>query len=110
MIFGLIKSEGLVLCNKLKLDAKYGSKTAQSRREMRTFCEAFGITKIEAPFTKTKRVKKITGKRFKSSSKLSKVPHQSPSIKPSSQKGKPTRRSLLVLNVVHQVTKSFNVK
>jgi len=30
-LFGIIKSEGLTLCNELKLQAKYGADRAQSR-------------------------------------------------------------------------------
>jgi len=51
-LFGIIKSEGLTLCNELKLQAKYGADRAQSRQEMGNFCEAFGFEKIEAPSTK----------------------------------------------------------
>jgi len=53
-LFGIIKSEGLNLCKEIKIQSKYGSEKAQSRREMGTFCEAFGITKIEAPSTACK--------------------------------------------------------
>jgi len=57
-LFGIIKSEGLTLCNELKLQAKYGADRAQSRQEMRNFYEAFGFEKIEAPSTKRKRFNK----------------------------------------------------
>ena len=43
-LFGVIKSEGLNLCNELKLQAKYGDKS-NIRNEMGNFCEAFGIKK-----------------------------------------------------------------
>jgi len=55
-LFGIVKSEGLNLCNEIKLQSKYGSKRTQSRKEMGTFCEAFGVTKIEAPSTVQKRI------------------------------------------------------
>ena len=45
-LFGVIKSEGLNLCNELKLQAKYGDKS-NTRNEMGNFCEAFGIEKME---------------------------------------------------------------
>jgi len=61
-LFGIIKSEGLTLCNELKLQAKYGADRAQSRQEMGNFCEAFGFEKIEAPSTKKKRFNKRRGK------------------------------------------------
>jgi len=57
-LFGIIKSEGLNLCSEIKIQSKYGSEKAQSRKEMGTFCEAFGITKIEAPSTSRKRLQK----------------------------------------------------
>ena len=36
-MFGLIKNNGIDLCNKLKLQATYGSEKAQSQREMGKF-------------------------------------------------------------------------
>jgi len=54
-LFGIIKSEGLTLCNELKLQAKYGANKAQSRQKMGNFCEVFGLERIEAPSTKRKR-------------------------------------------------------
>ena len=50
-LFGIVKTEGLNLCNKIRIQSKYGLEKAQSRKEMGTFIEAFGITKIEAPST-----------------------------------------------------------
>jgi len=44
-LFGIVKSEGLNLCNELKLQAKYGADKAHTRNEMGNFCEAFGIEK-----------------------------------------------------------------
>ena len=64
-LFGIIKSEGLTLCNELKLQAKYGADRAQSRQEMGNFCEAFGFEKIEAPSTKRKRFHNRKGKQKK---------------------------------------------
>ena len=55
-LFGIVKSEGLNLCNELKLQAKYGADKAHARNEMGNFCEAFGIEKIKAPSTKCKRI------------------------------------------------------
>ena len=60
-LFGIVKSEGLNLCNELKLQAKYGADKAHARNEMGNFCEAFGIEKIEAPSTKRKRIIKKKG-------------------------------------------------
>ena len=60
-LFGIIKSEGLTLCNELKLQAKYGADRAQSKHEMGNFCEAFGFEKIEAPSTKRKIFNKRKG-------------------------------------------------
>ena len=60
-LFGVVKSEGLVLCNELKLQAKYEADKAQSRKEMGNFCEAFGIEKIEAPSTRRKKIIKPKG-------------------------------------------------
>jgi len=54
----LSKSEGLNLSNEIKLQSKYGSKRAQSHKEMGTFCEAFGVTKIEAPSAVCKCINK----------------------------------------------------
>ena len=59
-LFGVVKSEGLNLCNELKLQVKYGDKS-HTRNEMGNFCEAFRIEKIEAPSTKRKRVIKRKG-------------------------------------------------
>jgi len=67
MIFRVVKSEGLILCNELKIQAKYGSEKAQSGKEVGTFYEAFGVTKIEAPSLKAKRAMKAVDKRFKRS-------------------------------------------
>ena len=55
-LFGIIKSEGLNLCNEIQIQSKYGSERAQSRKEIGTFCEAFGIIKIEALSTTRKRI------------------------------------------------------
>ena len=55
-LFGIIKLEGLTLCNELKLLAKYGAYRAQFRQEMGNFCEAFGFEKIEAPSTNRKNL------------------------------------------------------
>uniref|UniRef100_A0A7C9D0E3 Uncharacterized protein n=2 Tax=Opuntia streptacantha TaxID=393608 RepID=A0A7C9D0E3_OPUST len=60
-LFGIVKSEGLNLCNELKLQAKYGADKAQSRKEMDNFCEAFGVEKIEAPSTRRKCIIKRKG-------------------------------------------------
>ena len=57
-LFGIIKSEALNLCNEIKLQSKYGNERAQSRKEMGTFCEAFGITRIIAPSTAHKKAQK----------------------------------------------------
>ena len=57
-LFSIIKSEGLNLYNEINIQSKYGSEKAQSRKEMGTFCKAFGITKIEAPSTTRKRLQK----------------------------------------------------
>ena len=46
-LFAFIKKEALAACQELKFQAKYGNK----RREMGSFCEAFGITGIRAPST-----------------------------------------------------------
>jgi len=60
-LFGIVKSEGLNLCNELKLQAKHGADKAQSRKEMDNFCEAFGVEKIEAPSARRKRIIKRKG-------------------------------------------------
>jgi len=39
-LFGVVKAEGLNLYNEIKLQAKYGSERAQSRKEMGNFFEA----------------------------------------------------------------------
>jgi len=57
-LFGIVKAEGLNLNNEIKLQSKYGSERAQSRKEMGTFCEAFGVTKIEAPSAVRNRINK----------------------------------------------------
>ena len=62
---------------------------------MGTFCEAFGITKIEAP-SKAKRVKKAVNKRFKKSTK---PPNNSPPVfnsKPTSSKKKKVKKKPVV--------------
>ena len=57
-LFGIVKSEGLNLCNEIKLQSKYGLERVQSRNGMGTFCEPFRINKIEAPSTVRKRLNK----------------------------------------------------
>jgi len=65
-LFRIVKTEGLNLCNEIKIQCKYGYERAQSRKEMGTFCKAFGLTKIEAPSTAHKRIqKKRAQPRFK---------------------------------------------
>jgi len=57
-IVGIVKTEGLNLYTGIKLQAKYESEKAQSRKEMSNFCDAFGITKLEAPSAATRRAQK----------------------------------------------------
>ena len=57
-LFRIVKSEGLNLCNEIQLQSKHGSERAQSRKEMGTFCEAFGVTKIKAPSAVCGKVQK----------------------------------------------------
>ena len=64
-IFRVVKSERLILCNKLKLKAKNGLEGSQYRQEMGPFCEAFYITKIQAPSFGIKKAKKASTKRFR---------------------------------------------
>ena len=75
-LFGLIKNKGIDLCNELKLQVKYRSEKAQSRKEMGNFCDAFGLTNIEAPSTKAKRIQKKTTTQIK---KPSRTTHPKPS-------------------------------
>ena len=87
-LFGVIKSEGLNLCNELKLQAKYGDKS-NTRNEMGNFCEAFGIEKIEAPSTTRKRIIKKEGppsRPFRPRPKA--TPTQTPAKPKSKPKGK----------------------
>ena len=92
-LFGIVKSEGLNLCNELKLQAKFGADKAHARNEMGNFCEAFGIEKIEAPSARRKRIVKRKGpprKPFRSK------PITKPSPPPSKPKPKrkgPTKQS-----------------
>jgi len=74
-LFGIVKTEGLSLCNEIKIQSKYGDERAQSWREMGTFCEGFGITKIEAPSTAPKKAQK---KQAKFRPKVPKVPPKQP--------------------------------
>jgi len=60
-LFDIVKSEGLNLCNELKLQAKYGADKGTARKEMGNFCEAFGVTKIEAPSVRRKKIAKRKG-------------------------------------------------
>jgi len=60
-LFGIVKSEGLNLCNELKLQAKYGADKGTSRKEVGNFCEAFGVAIIQAPSTKRKKIAKRKG-------------------------------------------------
>ena len=95
-IFGVVKSEGLILCNELKIQAKYRSEKAQSIKEMGTFCEAFAITKIKVPSLKAKYAKKVINKRFKRSTK---PPNNSPpafNSKPVYSKKKKVKKKLVV--------------
>ena len=48
-----LKKEALLACQELKFQAKYGNK----RKEMGSFCEAFGITGIRAPSTEKRQTK-----------------------------------------------------
>jgi len=57
-LFGIVKTEGLNLCNEINLQSKYNLEKAQSRKKMGTFYEAFGITQIKAPSTTHKRLAK----------------------------------------------------
>ena len=61
-LFAFVKKEALLACQELKFQAKYGNK----RKEMGSFCEAFGITGIRAPSTEKRcQQKMITDKKFK---------------------------------------------
>ena len=62
-LFSFVKTQGLDLCNELKMQAKYNSEKGRQRKELGTFCEAFGCIKTEAPSTTSKK-KKIK-KQFK---------------------------------------------
>ena len=74
MICGVIKSEWLISCNKLKIQPKYESEKVHSGQEMRTSCEAFEFTKIEAPSAKANRAHKKANGRLKISSKPNALP------------------------------------
>ncbi|KAI5681125.1 hypothetical protein M9H77_02352 [Catharanthus roseus] len=50
-LFAFIKQEALSACQELKFQAKYGSE----RRELGSFCEAFGIKGIKAPSAQIKK-------------------------------------------------------
>ena len=52
-LFAFVKKEALLACQELKFQAKYGNK----RKEMGSFCEAFGITGIRAPSTEKRQTK-----------------------------------------------------
>ena len=61
-LFAFVKKEALLACQELKFQAKYGNK----RKEMGSFCEAFGITGIRAPSTEKKyKQKMIPYKKYK---------------------------------------------
>ena len=96
MIFRVVKSEGVILCNELKILAKYGLEKAQSRKEAGTFCEAFGVTKIEDPSSEAKRAKKSVDKRFE---RATKPPPKAPPVfnsKPPSSKKKKSKKKPVV--------------
>jgi len=96
MIFGVVKSEPLILCNEFKTQAKYGLEKAQSRKEMGTFCEEFGITKIKAPFSKAKQAKKAARKRFKRTNQLSNILPPTSNPKSTSFRKKKARKKQIV--------------
>jgi len=90
-LFGIVKSEGLNLCNEIKLQSKYESERAQSQKEMGNFCEAFGVTKIEAPSIVCKRInkKRAQPKRFSRPKPFVKKPPIESKPRP---KGKPAKK------------------
>jgi len=96
-LFGIFKFEGLNLCNEIKLQSKCGAEKAQSRKEMGNFCEAFRVTKIEAPSTVCKRIDK-------------KRAQPKPKPSPKGKTPKKQRNPLCVTNVEKLVINPFNVK
>ena len=109
-MFGLVKNEGIDICNELKLQAKYGSEKAQSSREMGNFCEAFSLTNIEAPSTKAKRIQKKTTSQIKKPSRPTN-PKPSPSKKSFPNKKKqPFKTPITCFNVESLVIKLQNVR
>ena len=108
-LFSIVKSEGLNLRNEIKLQSKYGSERAQSRKEMRNFREAFGVTKIKAPSTVRKRFNK---KRAQTNGHLGpnhslKDPRQKQSL---DQKEKPQRNNIVCYKCGKTGHKSFQCK
>lgn len=74
-LFAFIKREGLSLCNELRIQTKYGNEKAIKRKELGSFCEAFGLEKIQAPSTR-KRQEKFKRSKFVNKPK-SKIPKSS---------------------------------
>jgi len=111
-LFGIVKSEGLNLCNKIKLQSKYGSERAQSRKEMGNFCEAFGVTKIEAPSTIRKRInkKRTQPKRSAQPKPFVKRPPLRQSLVQKENPQRNKRNPLSVTNVVKQATSHSSAK
>ena len=104
-LFGIIKSEGLTLCDDLKLQAKYGIDRAQSEQEMGNFCEAFGFERIEAPSTKRKRFNKRKGKPRKpfQSTNFKVKPTLSNKTKPKVTRRNPKtqKKPIICLSLIH---------
>jgi len=111
-LFGVVKAKALNLCNEIKSQAKYGSERAQSRKEMGNYCEAFGVTKIEAPFTVRKCInkKRAQPKRsYRSKPFVKRTPTET-KPKPKGKTLKKQRNLLSATNVVKQATSLSNVK
>ena len=89
-------SEGLILCNELKIQARYGSEKPQFGKEVGTLCDGFGVTKIEAPSWKAKRAKKAVDKRLKRATKRTLKSPPALNSKPTSSNKKKSKKKPVI--------------
>jgi len=62
-LLSFIKKEGILLCNELKLQARYSTDNAAKRKELGSFCEAFCLPKLEVPSVKKRRKTQLDKKK-----------------------------------------------
>jgi hypothetical protein len=76
-LFTFIKHQGILCCNELKMQSKHGKERDRSRREMGSFCEAYGCASVLSPTARRRKKQKLI-KKYRSTKRYSKQDYQNP--------------------------------